>query len=81
MRSALQEVAAISKGTSCRQFLFSLSLNPPGAEDVSVATFFDAIARGWVRPQVHHRFPLADAGQAHRALEGRSTTGSVVLVV
>lgn len=45
LRSALQEVAAISKGTSCRQFLFSLSLNPPGAEDVSVATFFDAIAR------------------------------------
>ncbi len=47
----------------------------------SSSALFDAIARGWVRPQVHHRFPLADAGEAHRALEGRSTTGSVVLVV
>lgn len=46
----------------------------------SARALFDAIERGWVRPEVRHRFPLADAAEAHRALESRATTGSVVLV-
>jgi NADPH2:quinone reductase len=29
---------------------------------------------------VKHRWPLAQAADAHRALEGRKTTGSIVLV-
>jgi NADPH2:quinone reductase len=31
-------------------------------------------------PLVNPPFPLADAAAAHRALEGRETTGKVVLV-
>jgi NADPH2:quinone reductase len=46
----------------------------------SAATLFDAIGRGWVRPEVRHRYALADASEAHRALEARETTGSIVLV-
>lgn len=45
MTGALKEAYAISKGTKCRQFLFSLSLNPPPTESVAVATFEDALER------------------------------------
>ncbi len=37
--SALNESYAISKGTQARQFLFSLSLNPPLKENVSTEDF------------------------------------------
>ncbi|SES21583.1 hypothetical protein SAMN04490244_107152 [Tranquillimonas rosea] len=40
---ALREIEAVSKGTRCRQYLFSLSLNPPEAEPVSTQAFEAAI--------------------------------------
>lgn len=43
LRGALQEAGAIAKGTKCQQFLFSLSLNPPETERVSVDQFTAAI--------------------------------------
>lgn len=43
--SALHESYAISRGTRCRQFLFSLSLNPPPHEDVSTEDFERTIER------------------------------------
>ena len=43
--SALNEAYAISKGTRVKQFLFSLSLNPPDEENVSTAVFEDAVER------------------------------------
>jgi len=33
-----------------------------------------------VRVAVSRRYPLADAAQAHRDLEGRRTTGSLLLL-
>lgn len=42
---ALREAEAISRGTKCRQFLYSLSLSPPETESVPVAAFDDAIER------------------------------------
>ncbi len=48
--------------------------------ELSARTLFDAIEKGWVRPDVRHRYPLADAKEAHRALEARETSGSIVLV-
>lgn len=41
---------------------------------------FDAIASGTLNVTVSRRYPLADAAQAHRDLQGRQTVGSVVLV-
>lgn len=40
---ALREAEAISRGTKCRQFLYSLSLSPPEMKSVPVAAFEDAI--------------------------------------
>lgn len=40
---------------------------------------FDAIADGSLSVEVSHRYPLADAAQAHRDLQGRQTIGSIVL--
>lgn len=42
---ALREVEAVSRGTQCRQFFFSLSLSPPKSENVPVSVFEQAIAR------------------------------------
>jgi hypothetical protein len=42
---ALKEAYAVSKGTRCKQFLFSVSLNPPPQERVAVDVFEGAIAR------------------------------------
>jgi NADPH2:quinone reductase len=39
-----------------------------------------AIADGRLRVRIGARFALADAAEAHRALEGRETTGKVLLV-
>ncbi len=40
---AFQEAYAISRGTKCKQFLFSLSLNPPADADVSTQDFEKSI--------------------------------------
>ena len=41
---------------------------------------FDAIAAGTLKIRVGAQYTLADAAQAHRDLEGRATTGSIVLI-
>ena len=41
---ALQEIYAISKGTRCQQFMFSVSLNPPATEKAPIEYFEKAIA-------------------------------------
>ena len=46
----------------------------------SAAALFAVIRAGHVKVKPPRVFPLADAQQAHRALEGRETTGSVVMV-
>jgi NADPH:quinone reductase len=44
------------------------------------AAVFAAVADGTVAVRIGHRYPLAEAGQAHRDLAGRRTTGKVLLV-
>jgi hypothetical protein len=39
LTGALTEAHAVSKGTKCKQFMFSLSLNPPGGATVGEAGF------------------------------------------
>jgi NADPH2:quinone reductase len=63
-----------------RPTLFDYATNRE--ERLALATLlFDRIAAGDVRVAIDQRFPLADAAQAHRALEARRTTGSTILTV
>ncbi|SOJ54861.1 Quinone oxidoreductase 1 [Mycobacterium simulans] len=41
---------------------------------------FDVIGSGAVNIEVGGRYPLADAAQAHKDLQGRKTAGSIVLI-
>jgi NADPH:quinone reductase len=41
---------------------------------------FDAIASGGITVEVGGRYPLAEAARAHQDLQGRKTTGSLVLL-
>ena len=38
------------------------------------------IVAGDLKLRIHHTYPLAEAPQAHRDLEGRKTTGKLLLV-
>jgi len=49
--------------------------------EIAAAELFDIVGSGKVRIKIGQRFPLADAAEAHRALEARKTTGSTVLTI
>src|SRR5580658_2250138 len=42
---------------------------------------FGWIAEGKLKLRIEHEYPLADAAQAHRELEGRRTSGKLLLIV
>ncbi len=68
----------------------SLYLTRPSLFNGYIADRAELLARagdvlGWVRDgslrlRIEHAYPLAEAAEAHRALEGRRTTGKVILV-
>jgi len=62
-----------------RPTLFSYTARREDLEEAA-RELFAIIQSGKVRIDVKHRWPLARAAEAHRALEGRETTGSVLLV-
>jgi len=67
----------------------SLFLTRPTLGDY-IATRAELLERagevlGWIKSgklklRIDHEFPLAQAAEAHRALEGRKTTGKVLLI-
>jgi NADPH2:quinone reductase len=46
----------------------------------SASALFEVLASGVVKVEVRQRWPLHEAEAAHRALEGRETSGSTILV-
>jgi len=46
----------------------------------NAAELFEMVASGKIKIAVNHRYPLEHAAQAHRDLEARRTTGSIILV-
>lgn len=53
----------------------------PAELQAAAAELFEVVASGKVNIEIGRRFALADAADAHRALEGRRTTGSTVLTI
>nr|WP_306266395.1 quinone oxidoreductase [Pararhizobium sp. IMCC3301] len=47
----------------------------------SANDLFNVVSSGRVKIPLHQEFPLAEAGKAHEALEGRKTTGTSILTV
>jgi NADPH2:quinone reductase len=45
----------------------------------AASELFDVVTNGKVEVEIAQRFPLSQAAEAHRALEGRKTTGSTIL--
>lgn len=48
--------------------------------EMRAGAILGAVAKGQLEVRIGARFPLADAAEAHRALEGRRTTGKVILL-
>lgn len=48
--------------------------------ELSANAVIDVVSKGAVKINVNHVYALKDAAQAHRDLEGRKTTGSLVLL-
>ena len=46
----------------------------------SAQALFDVVQSGAVRIRISHEYALRDAANAHRALESRATTGSIILI-
>ena len=63
-----------------RPTLFDYIVERAELEEAAKA-LFEVIESGKVKVEVKQRFPLKDAAEAHRALEGRKTTGSTVLTI
>ena len=51
----------------------------PEALHAAADELFDLVARGAITPDITRHYKLADAAQAHRALQGRGTVGSILL--
>jgi len=63
-----------------RPTLFNYIATRPELEEAA-GELFGMLASGKVKVEVKQRFALKDAAEAHRALEGRKTSGSTVLTM
>lgn len=62
-----------------RPAVFDFVRTPEQLRDAS-AELFRVIENGSVAVEINQTWPLAEAAEAHRALEARQTTGSTVLL-
>jgi NADPH2:quinone reductase len=72
-------IGIIFKNQSLTGFALPSLLTPQGLKD-GLAELFDLAVRGELKAKIGATYPLARANDAHRALEGRGTTGKVVLL-
>ena len=60
---------------------FGLLLSDYMSRPALAAELFDHVAAGRIGIEIHQRYALQDAVQAHRDLESRKTTGSSIFVI
>ena len=75
----LAQLAARGSLFLTRPTLFTYTARREDLEE-GARELFSVLQSGKVRIDVKHHWPLAQAADAHRALEARQTTGSIVLV-
>jgi NADPH2:quinone reductase len=68
----------IFKNQSLTGFAFATLLSPAGLS-AGLNELFDLVINGKLKVTIGGRYPLAEASKAHIALEGRGTTGKLVL--
>jgi NADPH:quinone reductase len=68
----------IFKNQSLTGFAFAPLLSPEKLR-TGLEELFDLVIRDELKVTIGGRYPLAEASEAHRALEGRNTTGKLVL--
>jgi len=66
-------------GTLSRPVLFHYTAERALLNEIA-GNVFRALREGTLRTEIRHRFPLSAAAEAHRALEGRQTTGPILLL-
>ena len=76
---SLNELASRGSLYITRPSLGAYAASRPELEAMA-ADLFDMVGSGKVRIGINQRFPLAEAAQAHIALEARRTTGSTILL-
>lgn len=76
---SLADLARVGSATACRPSLFHYIATRPELEE-RAGSLLDALGSGRLRSEVRQHFPLTEVAEAHRALEGRRTTGASVLV-
>ena len=77
---ALDPAALSAKSiTVSRPVLFHYTAQRAALQEIAQRTF-EAVRNGTIRAEARHRYPLADAAQAHRDLEARRTSGALVLI-
>jgi NADPH2:quinone reductase len=76
---SLQELASRGSLFATRQTLFT-HIGPRAALEEIAGDLFAVIASGAVEIPLSKRWKLSEAADAHRALEARATTGSMVLI-
>jgi len=64
---------------ACRPTLFSYIADPENLQAMA-DDLFHLVGEGIVKVEVNQEFALKDVAEAHRALEGRRTTGATVLI-
>ena len=66
-------------GTLSRPVLFHYTAERATLQEIA-GNVFRALRERTIRVELRHRFPLSAAAEAHRELEARRTTGSIVLL-
>jgi len=73
------ELARRGSLTLTRPTLFDYTATRADLESLARETF-TAVKKKWVKVAINQRYNLAEAGQAHRDLESRKTTGATVIL-